>query len=71
MSGLTSRAHISTPVRSARIVSWDLILSQFLSIKSLKLLTMDKPKSTCRTFKMVVGRFVAKRDMEGLYLYLC
>lgn len=61
MSGLTSRALIATPVRSLRIVPWGLILSQFLLIKSLKLLTMDKPKSTCRIFNMAVVRLVAKK----------
>lgn len=61
MSGLTSRAHISTPVRSVGILPWDLILSQFLSIKSLKLLTMDELKSTSRTFFfMVIIRLVAE-----------
>jgi len=45
--------------------------SQFLLIQSQKLLTTNKPKSRCRTFKMVVANLVAKRDMEGLYLSLC
>lgn len=53
---------------SVRIVPWDLILSQFLTIKSLKLLTMYEPKSTSRTLMVVILRLLANRDMECLYV---
>lgn len=76
---LASPSGFTNTVRLVRMVPQDLILSQFLLIKPLKLLITEKKKkkqnnnikTTGRTFKMIVVRFVAERGMEDLYLSLC
>lgn len=60
--------HILASGMPVRIVPWDLILPQFLTMKSLKLLTLYELKATSRTLMMVILRLVANRDMKCLYL---